>query len=463
MTTLYTFLEILSNIDDAVEDFSDTGEMSPFSSTFSPELRTDLGTNIQINYFGAEYIDAANPTAEELAIGDVLGALKQYLDNSADLHGGTTDSGGITAFVDSQVNGSSGGWTYLVTDHGSAVVINPLAPTLFTMDWFRVTATDTGNNYVYEIDVWLTDARFRAECPVAHFAVVPPLDPIFPANDAALAFIEDFDLAKTEILNRTIDDNMTRAAEFLFGRVSTGMESLTLRIQETGNPTNTVDVQFLIGYNGGVGITFSNLTAAVLEYLNGLSGNYDVQDWVDIIPQLNSLGKYYIIPVWDHIAIPNPNPTLHPVMYNPLHWHHDASTTHLKPLYFNGVFPIAGDFNRVMNYGVSSYKSIGFYALPDPENEGGAFTALLDNYTDYIVMNINTLNSIGISTLTENMLRDLHMTIQQAEIYEVNDVLPNGYSLEVWNGRRYISIANPFGRAKMLVCTRENYVSLNPF
>ena len=257
---------------------------------------------------------------------------------------------------------------------------------------------------------------------------------------------------------------MDNAQTFLAGKVLTGTEIITLRVYDVTNTADYFDCPFFIWFNGKTASTYSNIIDAIADYLVSLGGGFDIEDWVEAIPQLNNLGVYYVIPTWDNVAIPNPNIALPAIMYSPAHKLFDVNNlyTNVESAYFTGVYGV-NIVRDLLEYAVSSYKSIGFYVMPNSQNENNTPLSFTDKFIDFIVANINTLDSTGVNVVTENLIRDLHMLLQQAETYE-NTVttLPADYAAEEVNGFVYLTLANPFGRAKLYVLTKEEYDATTP-
>lgn len=452
MAKLYSFMEINSRLSPTAAGFNSIGELSAYCKTFAQDVRVDVRSNITFNYFGGEEFAGSEGTQYLAALGNLGGYL-----NASGLHSGVVITTTLLAALQAMLDGTSGSYTYEVIDAGNIVTDTSTSwPDSFTI---RILYSAS----VFDVTVWLTNETFRVDYPMADFEIVPPVD-------NCLDFINNFPVARFEIQNRTFDQHMNRAQSHLAGTLVTGFESVTLRIYNKDNLAEYFDCPFMIGYNGEKGVTFTNLIAAIQAFLLGLGGGYDLEDWLIAIPQLNAVGTYYIIPYWEGVAKPNPNPLLPPLQYNPIipfiHGSNSQIADTIWTNYFQGAF-IQNEFRQKLEYAVSAYKSAGFFVVPSSSNGGGSWYLFSEAFDDFVVASIASLPAMGISVITENVIRDIHDTLQAAEAYHLGDPVPehptplvNSFTVETFNAKRYMTLMDTNNSAKIYVLIREDYENI---
>jgi hypothetical protein len=180
------------------------------------------------------------------------------------------------------------------------------------------------------------------------------------------------------------------------------------------------------------------------------------------------VGTYYLIPYWEGVAKPNPNPLLAPLQYNPIipmiHGSNEQIVDTIWSTYFQGAF-IQSEFRTKAEYGVAAYKSAGFFIVPSSSNGGGSWDRFSETFSDFVVTSIVSLPALGLSVITENVIRDIHDTLQAAESYHLGDPIPphpstNTFSVETFNGKHYMTLLDTNNSAKIYVLIREDYENI---
>ena len=446
MNHLYAFLEIHTEVSNTVPNFSTVGECSPFCKTFVPAKDSpyiNRKTDCSLYYFNGEFPDNG---AEILATyTNALSTLANQAQTGG-MHLGVAGTADIV-WVQSKFPSQT------VTAIGSQVTLASSGNNI--VDYFEIVVPAGG--FDYTIHTWLAHTKCKAEYPLAYYTVVPPIIPNeLTPNDytANLQFVNgNFTAIKGIVSGRTLSQHMDNTQTYLSGKVNSGIETVTLRAYNPANPADYFDCPFFLGYNGELGINWVGQVQAIMDFFLGLGGGFDEDDWNQVFPQLSSLGTFYLIPIWNREAIPNPNPSLPAIMYNPSQALFQGSDicSVVRTNYLNGgdiAYSLA-NVQALLEYAVSSYKSIGFFVMPDPTNDNSTPVSFSNRFTDYIVANINTLGSSNLTVITENIIRDIHMTLQQAEAWIDTNPAPEGYAIETMNGKKYISLVNPYGRAKI--------------
>ena len=457
---LFSFVEIKSLISTTPGVVSDVGELSPYCRTFTPDVRVTSRSIINSYDFGSEGLDtspiisAGNTAYNKLSImlngciGLGIGNVGPIVDRIQ------------TLFDNNPISGDD--HTYDVIEAGQTVTDS----LLYYPSYFKVNVTNA-SAVVFEIYVWLVDSNFntttvdnfRDQFPLATFNVVPPLLTSLDGSPVTncLDFILNFSMARSTITSRTVQANIDRAQTFLIGKVVTGFEYITLRVYNYNNHAQFFDCPLVVGYNGQKGVTYNNNLNAFLNYLLSLGGGFTPEDWLNVIPQLEATGTYYVIPQWDKVAVPNAAPLGAPVWYN-------SSIKAVRiPLLANACLSemfTSEQIDSITEATVIEYKNIAVVVVPDTANNGGHALSLGDNYTDFTSLALSELPLSQPSLAIQDGISDIIAVLAHAETY-VNgvSVLPSQLYVEEIDGKKWLSLVDASNSIKVYVLTKESFPS----
>ena len=118
-----------------------------------------------------------------------------------------------------------------------------------------------------------------------------------------------------------------------------------------------------------------------------------------------------------------------------------------------------------MEYAVAAYKSAGFFVIPSSSNAGGSWDLFSETFEDFVVAGIASLPAMGLSVITENVIRDIHDTLQAAEVYTIGNTIPphpstNTFAVETFNSKRYMTLMDTNNSAKIYVLIRDDYENI---
>lgn len=425
MSDILAFLEIdrfISNINNTV---SVVGELATTSKTYSRDVKIYTNDSSTLHVFDEQSI-----SDEELAVVDLVS--NEVLDGLVNI---PSNLGGDGILVNKVRELMPDIFTNVTVGRP---VVNPVDLINYP-EWIQLTVNSNG--YLWTYKVWLVNSSFALEYPAVELEVVTPIDNIQNLYD-------DFTVAANAIQAM----RMTTLAERQSNQVTvavTGVKVITVTAYNHNNSAESVDVPFLIAFNGSREYVTAELMLRAIEKILLAGGSHPLSEWAITIPELLPVNVFTIIPTWDNVAVDSP--ALSAPIYTPTLSNID------KPELLRTYLPTAELENTIpfVEYSVSIYKSLGFYSIPSSANTDGRLTWLI-KYPDYMVLAINDPNINQLNNDTQNIIVLLNQLLPVAESYVAGASISAAYALEERDNRTFVT--GRTGNVKLAIMTRDSYL-----
>lgn len=314
---------------------------------------------------------------------------------------------------------------------------NNVAPAWLKLDY-------TFNGVVYNYVIWLSNSHFLTMYPkVTHqFVNIIPNITDLKHNFGAVS----------DMLSVIGMGSITLAVENQVTETVTGVKYTTLTAVNLENPTMTLDIPFVIAFNGNESlITHELILSYIEEYLYSFT-TVTEEEWKAIFTGLTPVNTYMILPCWNNKSINASN--VETTMYSTTV---DLDT--ISPL-LQRTFPMWDvlDVLPLTQYSTALYKSIGLVITPHLDNidQGIKWS---NKYPEYLILNINDLNILQVDPNTRAMTIVLIQLLTEANKYTSVSILSDGMSKVDIGGATYISKRT--GDVILNVQTRESFNDLD--
>jgi len=307
-------------------------------------------------------------------------------------------------------------------------------------EWVSFDIVTSG--YTWNIKIWLSDASFLIEYPETYIQVVSPLDNMQILYD-------NYSTAAT-LLASTTTTSLINKAEVEVTVAISGYKTITLTAFNIHNKTESVEVTFLLAYNGRDNfVTADAIITAVSDMLVS-GGLHTLADWTVVIPELNPTHAYIVVPTWNNISVNNV--ALSAPLYSPTISVLD--TVNIESTYFPTWSTT--DFSNNAEYTTMLYKSLGLYIVPALDTAGPRLK-FTDRVPDYMIIPLNDINIQQLSARTRETIVMLDELVRVAELYKDGDTLTGTISQITISGYRYLT--SRYLDMTLSVMTRESYLS----
>lgn len=299
----------------------------------------------------------------------------------------------------------------------------------------------------WEFKVWFNHDSFIENYLPISFSVLPAIDDIDK-------YFSNYPAAKIEtIANKNLNTYSQRVVNFTGTDVYTGSNLVNLTIVNPNSSSESVDATFTVFHNGFSEVTPDELLNIVMDWIHDNSTNLPA-DWEDIIPESTVNNIWYVVPMYDQIAVNSPAHS------GPLY----SSTLNISDLPFdlmmNKYWPnliTERTFGQVKDrtaFLTILYKSAGMILTPDPENADG-WSNFKNLYPDYMTINVNDHNINQLVPATRDFIVALDGVFRAADNHTGVDPLPAGMTPATFNGRTYVR--KRYARATIMVMTRQSF------
>lgn len=430
MADLLAFCSMDEFIDNTSNAVNPVGELSAYGRTYSKDVLIYAGAEVTMEVF-----DASNASPSEItALPTVYQAVATALTNIPGAYVGAGDPVVETT--------NALGVSFTVNSVGPGI-FNPIDGDNYPA---YIDFNYTGEAGTYHFIVWLANAPFKDDYPKCEITIIPPLNNIANVDD----IIDDWVNARAEIIQVTPANMFTRIATVFGEQAYTQANIEELRIHDPNDYGTFYDSYWGYVINGNPSeCSLADVLGAIEDLILSNSA-YPLNTWLDVIPELAPMNRFYIIPNWQNIAVSNGSLAT-PIM----------SPT-IKEIDFDGVvatyFPSETDVpgaEAVIEYSVALYKSAGFFALADITNPEGriAFSA---KFPDYFVIDANDTYINTLAPETQAVIRNLDELIREADTYTDGDTLdPQIEAVEI--GSNTFLSKQQLG-VELFVLTRESVV-----
>jgi len=396
---LIGFYNINSFINNNIGTVNPIGELSELGNTYSRTISQYAGTKGNLSIFDVGDLTISQRVLTQQVCTQIAG----MLDNIVNYN---TSSGNLLANFQAELGNT-------VTNLSLGLpILNPDDNQLYPT-WIQFDTVQQG--LVWTFKIWLSDTDFRNNYPAGHIQL------IFPISNLAHLF-SDY-TGSAAIVNALKPTSLTILAANQVTDVVTGYDEMTIRVYNANDITQFFDFPVLVAFNGGdLFCNRVNYFKAFKDAILAVPG-LTLAQWLTVIPSLEPLNKYYVLPNWINTAIVNlavQSPICSPTI---LVSAPDAFAAKYFPDY---TLQQVSDY---LNYTVAMYKSLGLYIVPDLLNLDGRLPWRV-KLPDYFLVSLNDLNIQQMSVATQNVVVLLDRMIRFAETYTVDTVLPDTITIE---------------------------------
>jgi len=416
----YTINSFINNTPGAINP---VGELSEIGTTYAKSIQYFTGSNGTLNVFDVGGLSGSISSLAAVAVTALNG-----------VPGYNTSSGTL---INNMLAALGNGTSNVSIGNG---VLNPIDNLLYP-EWIQFNVTASGNTVSFK--VWLVNASFLSQYPLGQIQLV------YPINNLQLLFT-NYTASAFAINSLNPTSLITDVATQVTG-VVTGITTFTVNVYNAADTTQFFSMPIAVAYNGGP--VFCNMANYILKLKSDLlaSGAQTLNQWLNIIPALLPLSKFYFVPNWGNAAISNSalaTPIISPTITV-------TDTTSFASTYFPDY--ASSHIVGFLDYTVMMYKSIGLFVLPDFTNLDGPLT-FKAKFPDYFLVSVSDINLEQMSQVTVQMAVALDQVVRFAETWTTSTVLPAGYVLETRNNQTYVNV-NVTG-ATLSVLTRHSALNL---
>ena len=434
---IHSFFTINNLVDNTSNITSPVGELSGKARTYAKDVKVYSKVDGDLNVFNVP-ADSSDWTITNIDI--ICNAAATKLCGLANI----PTTGTLLAKVNAAVNADS---TFMVT---------AVSPTFILYqgkeypDWITVTVRQVVNlvNSDTDIKVWLSDSAFLADYPLGEIEIISVIPNLIDLYER-YAYCKQLNTA-----NRGTAELITLANQQVTLPV-TGYDTISVTIVNHNNTQDSFELELLVAYNGG--IIACNALQYFLKFrqmfIDSVGDKYPLIDILVVIPDIIFTTKYYIVPMWDRVAVDNVS-LISPIKSPTI----NVCNVNMKP-YFQGPNLNYSDLqiSTLINYTVALYNSTGMFVGPSLINPIGIRT-WSETFHDYFLVPLNDVNIMQMSIVTQNMRTLLDRLLVLAEAYTLESPLTQDINISVVNGHTYLSGSTPNG-VRLYVMTKLSYLA----
>lgn len=278
-----------------------------------------------------------------------------------------------------------------------------------------------------DIRIWFSDRAFRTQYPEALIKVVTPFDRV-----------DDFFLPVDEVKTKLNGVTRTMMAERI-QEVIANKPATLFRVDEFDyvnlqNPTDLTPAPFGVVMYGISKNNMDSIKDAIAEYLLANSTR-PRDDWAAILPDIFKRTEFVIVPVWNHIAIPN-QVQLQGIYSPQMTFQRAINVLRAYVPYYSP--------SHVSNAGMMTrfpFRAVTMLSIGSVENRNGKFL-LSEYFPDWI--GVSSTHS-DFNRQTKNT-RDWHLKLAEAighaENFEEYSEIPEGFMKVVREDRLHLSFSH---------------------
>lgn len=299
-------------------------------------------------------------------------------------------------------------------------------------------------DYSATVKLWFSDTAFRNEFDDYEIIVVPPLD-----DDQLDTFITGNYTTINGLMNAyTRPIQQTKITEAIDIYPPTLVKTFMFDWYDNSvNPPATVPTPWSVVIYGIAGNNMDYILEAIRDHILDNSA-HDVDDWVEVFPDIFRMTEYIITPMWNRYSIPNM--TLQAGLYSPMvNFNQDIDD--ILPTFT--PYPEAHVRLHAMS-GTFTYKSLSFYSVGSNLNRHNEFD-FIDEFPDYAAIPTDSNDFGKMTPKTQNWVIFINSLLLIAEEMSSFSPIPLTATRVVRNGILYI--ASTFENVQYLVVSKKYF------
>ena len=279
----------------------------------------------------------------------------------------------------------------------------------------------------YSIKFWFNDAKFQLQYLYYDMVVLPPLGVIDSLNGTTAQISTLLSgVTKTQIINQMNAVTQDNPATTVY--------PIKLRWHNPSNKTSILDTEWFVVIYGKAGIDSDAVKDAIRTHIAANTGN---SNWTSIYPDLYAESEFIIVPFWDQLATADNG-------YDEGLYRTAINKETLKrieqtkvPATYNTVTDFEAYKSLYLVTASSSYRSLMFYALGNPNNSGGFFSFIY-LFPDYMDISTSSPDFSRLTLKTQGFVVQLNEALHKAREFTRSKAVPTGYTLTVKANREYL-------------------------
>lgn len=429
------------------------GELSPISLTFSRDVRMftipEEFPEIELVTFRAVDV-ASNPieivsmlSRTCIAMGDWV--YKQSSEKLVPVNSQATSfKQSITSEFSAVIN-SYGLPTPVLNVEIGTIIDTPVAGERLP-DFISFKIVDDTKEY--SVKIWFNDEMFQLQYLYYEMIVLSPvgaIDQLHGTTAEVSTLLAG--ISKTQIINQMNSVTQDNPATTVY--------PIKLRWHNPVNNTSTLETEWFAVIYGKAGIDNDAVKDAIRTHISTNSGH---TNWTSIYPDLYAESEFIIIPFWDQLATPDNG--YDEGLYRTAITKENLTRieTQKIPSSYNTVTDFEAYKARNLVVASSSYRSLMFYTLGNPNNSGGYFS-FLHVFQDYMDISTSSPDFSRLTLKTQGFIVKLNEALHKAREYNQTKPVPTGYALSIKANREYLGF--DYEGFTYYIQTRTGYLKNN--
>lgn len=438
MYSAYSFVNIQSMIDNAVGKVAPLGELSPSAATFSREhgLYSNAATAPYarlICFRSTEADDTTNnvtliPMATTYS-DPLLQVANWFAKQSID--GNFTSDSTLTA-----QNFSAEFPNFTLLDIGK-MYTNPAGKWLPGSVAVKLTAASE-DNY---LKLWFVDEAFKAEYSFYEIKILPPLDTID-------ALADDYETVIPLLQAITISKQLAKADALFSNDPYSHLIGKEFEWYDFEDETQHTPSQWIVAIWGAAGNNEDAIRAAIRDYIL-TNSQYGQDRWEVHLPDLFVPTEFYIIPLWDRVAVPFQ--TLINGVYSPTVKPADAVTIAQATMDGYTSAWVSGNVEVSM----TMFNSLSILALGNEKNRLAkpTFSA---QWPGYAAISTTHIDFDNLDPDVQQFILMLNSMLVAAQTLTAYNDIPSGMNRVVRGDKMYLS--STYKDCQYLMLTKQYFI-----
>lgn len=300
----------------------------------------------------------------------------------------------------------------------------------------------TSTTSPFQVQLWFSDERFRAEYDNYVIKVVLPIDNIDRFFDTAT------NVQKIVSTEMTLTDQMRRANEMVGTKPPTIIQPTEFDWVDPTLATRKVTVPWTVIIHGEAGLNIDAIRAAIAAEIMK-NTQYTQTEWEKLFPDIFGSTEFIFVPNFHHIALPDD--AVNGGVYAPGGNITKDNAVAVKFVKGNGYTSayMTANMNRYgFPYKSLSVAVIGGYRNRDGVNQFG------DRWKDYINVSTSSIDFKRMSDETMDLVLTLNKMFQIAETMTATSAVPRGFMRLIREDILYVTAT--FQRTSLIVVSRQS-------
>lgn len=429
------------------------GELSPIAMTFSRNLKNYA---LPALYPSVEFVSfrSVDIASNNIEIPDALAKVcisvgdwtyNQSIDKAIPVNGQKTAfEQAITSEYNAVIN-TYGLPTPLLLVSVGEILDTPVAGSRMP-DYITFKMVDDTKEYT--VKLWFNDEKFQLQYLYFDMVVIPPVGYVDSLNNTTANVSTLLNgITKTQVINQINAITTINPATTVY--------PITLRWHNPVNTTSTLETEWFAVIYGKAGIDNDAVKDAIRTHIAENSGIFN---WTSIYPDLYAESEFVIVPFWDQLSTPDNG-------YDEGLYRTGVTKSNLERIELQ---KLPSSYNTVTDYtaykklylvsAASSYRSLMFYALGNPNNSGGYFS-FLQLFPDYMDISTSSPDFSRLTVKTQGFVVKMVDALHKAREYTQAKPVPVGYSMSIKSNREYLGF--DYEGFTFYIQTRTGYMKNN--